>query len=52
MMDKRLFRLRIELWTAAQVLKGEDLDAFWSMIRELAESEEGMRAVEARQEPR
>lgn len=35
-MDPRLFRLRIELYTAAQSLRGEDAEAFWTLIREVA----------------
>ena len=38
-MDPRLFRLRIELYTAAQSLEGEDAEAFWALIREIAEME-------------
>lgn len=31
-----VYRLRVELYTAAQVMKGEDLDAFKELIREIA----------------
>ena len=34
-MDPRLLRLRVELYTAAQVLKGEDAAAFWQLIDEI-----------------
>ena len=33
--DPRLFRLRIELYTAAQTLKGADADYFWRLIEEI-----------------
>ena len=36
MTDQRLFRLRIELYTAAQTLTGEDADYFWQLINEIA----------------
>jgi hypothetical protein len=33
--DPRLTRLRIELYTAAQTLKGEDAKEFWKLIDEI-----------------
>ena len=42
-MDPRLFRLRIELYTAAQSLRGEDAEAFWTLIREGAAIESAPR---------
>ncbi len=35
MTDPRLFRLRVELYTAAQMLKGEDATYFWKLISEI-----------------
>lgn len=35
-MDERLIRLRVELFTAAQSLTGEDAEAFWTLIDEVA----------------
>lgn len=37
MTDPRLIRLRVELFTAAQTLKGEDLAEFKKLIREITE---------------
>ena len=34
-MDPRLLRLRVELYTAAQMLEGEDLREFAALIREV-----------------
>lgn len=34
-MDNRLIRLRVELFTAAQVLQGDDARAFWQLIHEI-----------------
>jgi len=34
--DHRLMRLRVELYTAAQALKGDDLKSFTDLIREIA----------------
>jgi hypothetical protein len=36
MTDPRLIRLRVELYAAAQTLKGEDLAYFTDLIREIA----------------
>ena len=36
MTDPRIIRLRVELHTAAQQLKGDDLKAFTDLIREVA----------------
>ena len=36
MTDPRILRLRVELYTAAQTLKGDDLKAFTDLIREIA----------------
>jgi hypothetical protein len=33
--DPRLLRLRIELYTAAQMLKGADATYFWTLIDEI-----------------
>lgn len=38
MTDPRLIRLRVELYTAAQTLKGDHLKAFTDLIREVAYS--------------
>ena len=35
MIDPRLFRLRLELFTAAQTLKGEDAEEFWRLLDEV-----------------
>jgi hypothetical protein len=35
-MDSRILRLRVELYAAAQLLKGDDLKAFTDLIREVA----------------
>ena len=35
-MDQRLIRLRVELFTAAQVLTNEDLEYFKATIRDVA----------------
>lgn len=35
--DQRLYRLRVELYTAAQTLKGDDLAYFTELIDEVAE---------------
>lgn len=35
-MDQRLIRLRVELYGAAQILKGDDLKEFTALIREIA----------------
>lgn len=37
MSDPRLIRMRVELYAAAQMLKGEDLAEFTKLIREIAE---------------
>ena len=36
MTDPRLLRLRVELYTAAQSLTGEDAAEFWRLIDEIA----------------
>lgn len=36
MTDPRIIRLRIELYAAAQTLKGDDLKAFTDLVREIA----------------
>lgn len=36
MTDPRILRLRIELYTAAQTLNGDDLKEFTDLIREIA----------------
>ncbi len=33
--DARLIRLRVELFTAPQILKGDDLEEFWKLIDEV-----------------
>lgn len=33
-MDERLAILKIQLYSAAQILKGDDLKEFWEMIDE------------------
>ena len=33
--ENALMRLRLDLYAAAQVLKGEALDQFWSLIAEM-----------------
>lgn len=38
-MDQRIIRLRVELYTAAQTLQGEDAEEFWRLINELKETE-------------
>lgn len=38
-MDPRLIRLRMELFTAAQTLKGEDAKEFWQLINDVKEIE-------------
>jgi len=35
MPDPRLIRLRLELYTAAQTLKGDDAKYFWTLIDEI-----------------
>ena len=35
MIDPRVFRLRLELFTAAQTLKGEDAEEFWRLLDEV-----------------
>lgn len=35
MTDPRLIHLRMELYAAAQTLKGEDLEEFWKLIDEI-----------------
>lgn len=42
MSDPRLLRLRVELFTAAQMLKGEDLLEFWTLIDELNDMREAL----------
>lgn len=37
--DPRLVLLRVQLYTAMQTLKGDDLDEFWALIDEIKESE-------------
>lgn len=37
MTDPRILRLRVELYTAAQTLKGDDLAAFTELIKEIAQ---------------
>ena len=34
-MDPRSIRLRVELYSAAQMLKGEDAEEFWKLIGEI-----------------
>lgn len=46
MTDMRIFRLRIELYTAAQTLKGEDADVFWALLEEVLSTKEAMQAME------
>lgn len=36
MTDPRILRLRVELYTAAQQLKGDDMREFTHLIREIA----------------
>ncbi len=36
MTDPRIIRLRVELYTATQTLKGDDLREFTNLIREIA----------------
>lgn len=35
-MDPRLIRLRVELFSAAQTLRGDDLREFWTLIDEVS----------------
>ena len=35
MSDPRLLRLRMELYAAAQTLRGEDANDFWDLITEI-----------------
>ena len=35
-MDPRLVRLRVELFTAAQSFRGEDLREFWKLIDDVS----------------
>ena len=41
MIDQRILRLRLELYTAAQTLKGDDAKEFWALIAEI----ESLRAM-------
>lgn len=34
-MDPRLIRLRVELFSAAQLLTGEDAEEFWTLLEEV-----------------
>jgi hypothetical protein len=46
-MDPRLIRLRVELFTAAQELTGEDADEFWKLIGELRSFQTNLRWLRA-----
>jgi len=46
-MDPRLTRLRVELYSAAQMLKGEDAEEFWKLIDEVHDLKTALRPKDA-----
>ncbi len=38
--------LRVAIWAAAQQLRGEEAEEFWTLIHEVSKSEEAMRALD------
>lgn len=44
MADQRLFRLRIELYAAAQTLQGDDAKEFWALLEEVVSLKEALTA--------
>ena len=50
MTDPRLLRLRVELYTAAQMLTGEDAEEFWKLIHEIVTLETLQRKIAAQEQ--